>query len=427
MRTYLDCYACFVRQALSAARMADADDAVLMEVVNETLALLQALPPSATPPEIAHAVHTIVRDRSGVTDPYLVAKAESTRAALALYPRLKALVAESADPLEAAVRVSIGGNIIDLGVRDDVPDLWATVEQVMATPLAIDHLAALRSALTAADHVLYLADNAGETVFDRVLVEQLGPRVVYAVKGGPVLNDATLDDALAAGLGACATVVENGSRAPGTVLTLCSAEFRDAFARAPLILAKGQANYETLSEAGPRVFCLLQVKCPVLAQDVGAPVGSAVVRQSCARPAGDPPSTRPVAGPGRHPPTPEVPMASTHHEQAQVIVCVPVTADRQVAGSWGRAERLALVSVLDGRAVEWVEHEVAWDRLHDEGTEGAHHARVARFLREQRVDVVLAEHMGTPMQNMIDKLGIQSRLGVRGDATAAALAAAARG
>lgn len=280
MRTYLDCYACFVRQALSAARMAGADDADQQAVMTQTLALLQTLSPGTSSPEIARAVHRIVRERLGNSDPYLEAKAESTRAASALYPRLKALVAASADPLATAVRVSIAGNIIDFGVCDDVPDLWETVEQVMAAPLAIDHQEDLRSALAVADHVLYLADNAGETVFDRVLVEQLELPVVYAVKGGPVLNDATRQDALAAGLGTCASVVDNGSDAPGTILDLCSAEFRDAFAKAPLIIAKGQANYETLSEAGPRVFCLLQVKCQVIADDAEAPVGSAVVRQS---------------------------------------------------------------------------------------------------------------------------------------------------
>jgi hypothetical protein len=264
--------------------MAGTGDADQQAVVTETLAFLQTLPPGVSPPAIAHAVHRIVRERLGDGDPYLAAKAGSTRAALALYPRLKALVARSADPLDTAVRVSIAGNIIDFGVSDDVPDLWATVEQVMAAPLAIDHQDVLRSALAVADHVLYLADNAGETVFDRVLVEQLEPPVVYAVKGGPVLNDATRTDALAAGLDACATVVENGSNAPGTILDLCSGEFRDAFARAPLIIAKGQANDETLSEAGPRVFCLLQVKCPVIAGDVEVPVGSAVVRQSLRRP-----------------------------------------------------------------------------------------------------------------------------------------------
>jgi uncharacterized protein with ATP-grasp and redox domains len=264
--------------------MVTADEGAQQGVVTETLALLQALPSGTTPPEIACAVHRLVRERLGDGDPYSAAKAESTRAAMVLYPQLAALVAEGEDPLDAAVRVSIAGNIIDFGVCDDVPDLWETVERVMAAPLVIDDLAELRAALAAADHVLYLADNAGETVFDRVLIEALEPPVLYAVKGGPILNDATREDALAAGLDTCSTIVENGSRAPGTVLDLCSPEFRDTFAGAPLILAKGQANYETLSAAGPRIFCLLQVKCPVIAEDLGAPVGSAVVRQSAGTP-----------------------------------------------------------------------------------------------------------------------------------------------
>lgn len=284
MRTYLDCYACFLRQALSAARMVTDDEAAQQAVMTETLALLQSLPSGTTPPEIAFAVHRLVRERLGDSDPYATAKAESTRAALALYPQLTALVAESEDPLDAAMRISIAGNIIDFGVSDDVPDLWSTVERIMAAPLAIDDRAQLRSALAVADHVLYLADNAGETVFDRVLIEKLEPPVLYAVKGGSVLNDATRQDALAAGLEKCASIIENGSRAPGTILDICSAEFRDTFDSAPLIIAKGQANYETLSEAGPRVFCLLQAKCPVIADDMPAPVGSAVVRQSVERP-----------------------------------------------------------------------------------------------------------------------------------------------
>lgn len=280
MQTYLDCYPCVLRQALSAARMVTDDEFAQQGVMTETLALLQKLPPGVTPPDITFAVHSIVRERLGNADPYREAKAESTRLAFALYPRLKALVARSEDPLDTAVRISIAGNIIDFGVSDDVPDLWATVERLIAAPLAIDHLARLRAALASADHVLYLADNAGETVFDRALIEQLAPRVVYAVKGGPVLNDATLEDALAAGLDTCCTIVDNGSAAPGTILDLCSTEFREAFESAPLIIAKGQANYETLSEAGPRVFCLLQAKCPVIARDLSAPVGGAVVRQS---------------------------------------------------------------------------------------------------------------------------------------------------
>ncbi len=280
MRTYLDCYPCFLRQALTAARMAGATDVVEWRVLHHVLQLLRDVPEGATPPVLADQIHRLVRETVGHGDPYVDVKASTTAAALALYPRLTELVASSPDPFGTAVRAAIAGNVIDLGVRDDVPDLWETVERVLAAPLAIDDLALLREAVAAADHVLYLADNAGETVFDRVLVEALPVPVVYAVKGGPVLNDATTADARAAGLDGCATVVDTGSDAPGTTLALCSPEFRAAFLAAPVVIAKGQANYETLSDAGPRVFCLLQVKCPVIARDAGVPVGSVVVRRS---------------------------------------------------------------------------------------------------------------------------------------------------
>ena len=108
--------------------------------------------------------------------------------------------------------------------------------------------------------------------------------VTYAVKSGPTLNDATRADAFAAGLGTSARIVDIGCDAPGTSLDMCSAEFRRVFASAPLVLAKGQANYESLSDAGPRVFNLLQVKCPVIASDIGAPVGGVVVRQAMPAP-----------------------------------------------------------------------------------------------------------------------------------------------
>jgi len=280
MRTYLDCYPCFLRQALHAARQVGADEAQQHAIMGETLALLQTLPPGQSPPEIGYAVHRIVRERIGHHDPYRAIKEHSTRAALALYPRLKALVAASADPLEMAVRLSIAGNIIDFARVDELPDLWATVERVLSAPFAVDDLAALRAALATASYVLFLADNAGETVFDRVLIEMLPLPVIYTVKGGPTLNDATREDALAAGLQTCARVMDNGSDAPGTILSLCSEAFRQVYAAAPLIIAKGQANYETLSEAGPRVFCLLQIKCPVIERDLGAAVGGVVVRQS---------------------------------------------------------------------------------------------------------------------------------------------------
>jgi len=282
MRTYLDCYPCFLRQALEAARMAGADDQQQRVVLDRVLDLLKQTEPSSTPPEIGDRVHRIVRQEVGNDDPYRVAKETSTRQALALYPRLKRLLAEADDPLEVAVRLSIAGNIIDLAAAGEY-DLWGTVERVLAQPFAVDDRAAFRQALSRVGQVLYLADNTGETVFDRLLIEVLEVPVVYAVKGGPVLNDATRKDALAAGVDQVGEIVSTGSDAPGTILERCSEEFRRLYDEAELVIAKGQANYETLSEDGQRAFFLLQTKCPIIARDVGVPIGSVVLKQGRCR------------------------------------------------------------------------------------------------------------------------------------------------
>ncbi len=280
MKTYYDCYPCFLRQALSAARRAGATENQQYDVLQNVLALLQTIQPEQNPPEIAYHVHRIVRETVGNSDPYQAAKSRSTAEALALYPQLKQMVAKSDDPLDMALRISIAGNMIDFGPRDKIENLAAEVYQAIDQPIYLDDFKILRARLEVSDHLLFLADNAGETVFDRVLIEALSPPVIYVVKGGPVINDATKEDAVAAGLHQIATLIDTGADAPGTILPLCSAEFSAMYQDAPVIIAKGQANYETLSEAGAKVFCLLQVKCPIIADDIGAPVGSMIVRQS---------------------------------------------------------------------------------------------------------------------------------------------------
>ncbi len=105
-----------------------------------------------------------------------------------------------------------------------------------------------------------------------------------------------------------------------------------------------------------------------------------------------------------------------------MIVCIPVTPDGQVDHGWGRASRVAVAHVSNGAIERWEEFDVGWDRLHDEGTEGGHHARIARFLTDHGVEQVAAGHMGPPMQKMLGKMGITVRLGVAGDARRAATA-----
>ena len=278
MKTYLDCYPCFLRQALSAARRADASDDQQRQILLKTMEELASLPADATPPQMASRIHRQVRQLTTVSDPYRQAKDEATQQALALYPKLKELVSHSSEPLETALRIAIAGNIIDLGVAESY-DLEATLERVLRQDLAINDIETLRTALMEHRSILYLADNAGETVFDRVLIETLDQSITYVVKASPIINDATREDAIAAGIDQVAEIIDNGSDAPGTLLDQCSKPFRDRFSRAKLIIAKGQANYESLSDNPAPIFFLLQAKCSVIARNLGVDEGSAVLKQ----------------------------------------------------------------------------------------------------------------------------------------------------
>jgi uncharacterized protein with ATP-grasp and redox domains len=283
MKTYLDCYPCLIQQALTTIYGADVSEEEQFVILRRVFSVMESIPPGLTPPEIGSRLQEVVRQHVGVVDSYREAKARSTSEALELYPRLKELVVQSQDPLDTAIRLSIAGNIIDLAIHRDYGDLWSTVERVLGLPFAINAVTELRSRLSGVDWILFLADNAGETVFDRVLVETLAVPVVYAIKEQPVVNDAIWEDAIEAGLDACSQLTSTGGGGPGTILDKCSPEFRQLFSKAPLIIAKGQANYETLSDVGSQVFCLLQIKCPVIGRDIGAPVGSIVVRQGLSR------------------------------------------------------------------------------------------------------------------------------------------------
>lgn len=175
--------------------------------------------------------------------------------------------------------MAIGGNLLDAGAKTQIAieDLPQHMNTIWTQPLRGD-ISALFQAAAEARHILYLTDNAGEIFFDRVLIEALpAEKMTIFVRGAPVINDATMEDAVSAGLPEIAPVFDNGSDAPGTLLEDCSEKFRVCFERADMIIAKGQGNYETLSETKRSIFFLFVVKCPVIAAHVRAPVGTLVV------------------------------------------------------------------------------------------------------------------------------------------------------
>jgi len=284
MKTSLDCFPCFVRQALSAARMVSADPAVHERIVRDVLLWVGEMTLDEPPPVLAQRIHRRLREILGMVDPYRDAKDQQNRMAMGILPELKAEIEAAQNPLAMAVRIAIAGNVIDMGVYSNMSEssVRESVTQALAKPFVGDR-SGFRKTVLDAKRILYLTDNAGEIAFDRLLIEQLSPtRVTVAVRGDPVINDATMADARAVGLHEIVEIVDNGSDAPGTLLDDCSQEFRRRFTEADLILAKGQGNFETLSDTPGNIIFLFMVKCPVIAAHAGVPIGTHVLARSSA-------------------------------------------------------------------------------------------------------------------------------------------------
>jgi uncharacterized protein with ATP-grasp and redox domains len=281
MKTYLDCVPCFIRQALDSVKMTTEDERIQEKVLHKVLELGSKMDFNQSPPVMAQIVHRFIRDITGIEDPYLEVKNRFNKLALQMYPELKERVENSTDPLETAVRLAIAGNIIDFGVNSTVEQdkVEKTIAESLTEPLDKRALEQFRNATSQAKDILYLGDNAGEIVFDRLLVEQLPcEKITFVVKGNPILNDVTMEDAQIVGLTDIVKVIDNGSDAPGTILDSCSEAFRRRFDESDLLIAKGQGNYETLSDTDREIFFLVKPKCNVLARHLECETGSIVLK-----------------------------------------------------------------------------------------------------------------------------------------------------
>jgi len=286
LNIYLDCIPCFLRQSLDAARNITDDVGLHEEIVRDVLRLAADLDLNRPPPWVGRLIHRRLRELTGVADPYQEAKSRFNRLAVSMLPELREKIRRDPNPLVAAAKAAIAANVIDLGVKSQLDESQAA--GVLRESCSADvhgDVAIFQRQVDVAREILYLADNAGEIAVDRLLIEELGPeRVTLVVRGKAVINDATMDDARAAGLHELVRIIDNGSDAPGTILDDCSGAFLERFNKADLIISKGQGNFETLSECEANIFFLLKVKCPVIATHVGLPPGtSALVRASKAR------------------------------------------------------------------------------------------------------------------------------------------------
>ncbi len=239
--------------------MGTEDEEKQRKVLDEIAKELPQIPLNSTPPEMGRKIHKIVRRIAGSSDPYKKTKDKYNKIALRLYPKLRGRVEKANDPLLMGIRVAIAGNIIDFGMNTHI-DLEQEIEQILKQDFAIFDYVSFKKALEHSDELLCIADNSSEVAFDRILIEliteKLNKKVIYVVREKPIINDATIEDALFCGIDKVARIISSGSDGPGTFLSLATNEFRTYFNRAELIISKGQGNYETLSEEDKPIFFL---------------------------------------------------------------------------------------------------------------------------------------------------------------------------
>jgi len=275
MKISRECISCLARQAVEIAEEATSNITIQEEIIKRSLQELGKMDFNETAPEIAFRMHQHAKKITGINDPYKGLKEQYNEIAKEIYDRIidEKWLDKAEDPFDMACRLAIAGNIIDfsVGLNLGPSDIVKSVEDSMKHDIFGVGSAALQKAVKESENILYIADNAGEIIFDKFLLENL-PRhkVTYVVKGGPIVNDATMEDAISTGVTNLVKVIDNGYSAQGTILKDCSSSFKEAFSKADLIISKGQANFETLSGIRDKnIFYLLRAKCSSVASIIG--------------------------------------------------------------------------------------------------------------------------------------------------------------
>ncbi len=288
MNTATRCISCFVRQAVEAVYFCTDNESERADIMCSLLSDLAEINWKRSPADVAQRLHRLVRKKTGNPDPYCSLKKRMNALALELLPEFLEKARRAKDLETAITRLALAGNLIDAGAKTNLSEkeIRGALARACGEPV-VGSAKALFEEANRAKSILFLADNSGEIIFDRALIEALPTgKITLGVRGFPVLNDATMEDARAAGLCGIVPVIPNGSDAPGTLLEDCSPEFRTAFETSDLIIAKGQGNYESLHATKHHIFSLLRVQVDRVAADIGAPVGQMVIyeRNRPARP-----------------------------------------------------------------------------------------------------------------------------------------------
>jgi len=275
VKTDLECVPCIIKQCINTLNLIKCSESIKRKAVKGLLNDLEKIDYDLPPAHNSDIAYIASRKFTGVKDPYCKLKEESNKAALEIYPRLKEIVAKSPDRLYAGIKIAVEGNIIDLGINkggSSSLNFEKIIGDIKNMPFAADDYSKFKKSLSEAKNILYISDNAGELVFDRVFIKELikqHKNVVLSVKSGPIINDATRKDAEEVGLDSLVKVVETGNDRIGVNFNYASDEFLEEFRKADLIISKGQGNFETLDDVDANIFFILKAKCEKIARELG--------------------------------------------------------------------------------------------------------------------------------------------------------------
>ena len=282
MKSDLTCLHCLIKQALNTARIATDNEAQQRKIMDRVAALIPQADLNDTPAGLSTPLYRIVTQVTGVTDPYAEIKRRTNQEALDLVPELRPLIQAASDPLDVALHLAVAGNIIDLGIGHSF-DIAHDIKAVLDVPFAVSAESDFKKELRPGRRLLYLGDNSGEIVFDRLLIEHLLPYgldITYVVKSGPIINDVLLADAVDTGVTDLVPVMETGSDDIGVNFDNASAKFIRAFESADLIIAKGHGNFESCEHRTENLYFLLKAKCEVVARSLGVTLGDMVFKRN---------------------------------------------------------------------------------------------------------------------------------------------------
>lgn len=268
-----ECLTCNLNSMLKIMREYNLSDKETERIFMETFKQVAQMDFSFTPVEIGRILGKIVSREMGVKDLFREKKVESNNELIQVYDELKEIIEKSDNKVLTALKLSVAGNTIDVGPGHHI-DINGTMKNVLKHDFAIDDFNLLLDELKNAKTLLYIGDNCGETVLDKLCMEYLNiPEIVYVVRSEPALNDVTMKEAEEIGLSKVAKVIE-GTDGPGAILNQSTEEFQHYFKNADVIISKGQGNFEGLSDLKRRIYFLLIAKCDVISKYIGVEKGS---------------------------------------------------------------------------------------------------------------------------------------------------------